>query len=104
MGYCRHVQGSDLVLEGCDISSSTGSGVGIEGGSPMARDCAVHDCERHGIAVFSELGGSAGASQSFQRMLLAAKISVGWQHAWSRWLLFIDHRAQFWVSMRVLGG
>lgn len=54
------LQGSDLVLQDCDINSSTGSGVGIEGGSPLLARCTVHNCERHGVAVFSELGGSAG--------------------------------------------
>ena len=54
-------QGSDLSLQDCDISSSTGSGVGIEGGGPLLTRCNVHNCERHGFAIFSELGGSAGA-------------------------------------------
>jgi hypothetical protein len=31
--------GSDLVMRGCDIRSDTGSGVGIEGASPMLTGC-----------------------------------------------------------------
>jgi hypothetical protein len=53
-------QGSDLSLQDCDVSSSTGSGVGIEGGAPLIGRCTVHNCERHGVAIFSELGGSEG--------------------------------------------
>ena len=57
---CVYVQGSDLSLQDCDISSSTGTGVGIEGGAPLIGRCTVHNCERHGVAIFSELGGSGG--------------------------------------------
>jgi len=76
-------QGSDLVLEDCDISSSTGSGVGIEGGSPAIRKCAVHNCERNGIAVFSELGGAAG-EPAHPLLYQAPHASV---HAIAYWLL-----------------
>ena len=48
-------------MQDCNISSSTGTGVGIEGGSPLVGRCVVHNCERHGVAIFSELGGSEGA-------------------------------------------
>lgn len=41
-------QGCGAVLEGCDISSSTGDGVGVEGGAPALLRCTVHDCQRHG--------------------------------------------------------
>ena len=40
------------------MSSSSGSGVGIEGGSPKMFSCYVHDCARHGVAIFGDaLGG-----------------------------------------------
>ena len=51
-----------MELAGCDISSASGSGVGIEGGAPTLRRCAVHDCERHGIAVFGNVLGGSDAS------------------------------------------
>jgi hypothetical protein len=36
------------VVMDCDISSTTGSGVGIEGGAPRLQRCSVHHCARHG--------------------------------------------------------
>lgn len=40
----------------CDISSRSGSGVGIEGAlRPSLVQCHIHGCERHGIAVFGSI-------------------------------------------------
>ena len=48
-------------MKDCDVSSSSGSGVGIEGGAPRLITCAVHDCARHGVAIFGDvLGGDGG--------------------------------------------
>ncbi|KAK9807475.1 hypothetical protein WJX72_000255 [[Myrmecia] bisecta] len=58
--YAVYVAGGDLTLEGCDISSQSGSGVGVEGGSPQIRRCRIHDCARHGIALFGDLFGAEG--------------------------------------------
>lgn len=46
------VVGVDAMLEGLDVSSSTGSGVEVEGGAPRLVRCSAHDCERHGFAIF----------------------------------------------------
>lgn len=48
-------------------ASYAGSGVGIEGGSPVVRQSVVHNCERQGIAIFSELGGKTGGVIKFVR-------------------------------------
>jgi len=47
--------GGNARLEGLDIMSSTGSGVGIEDASPVLLDCTVHDCASHGVAIFGPL-------------------------------------------------
>lgn len=58
--YAVFLQGSDLVMENCNVSSTTGSGIGIEGGDPLISNTLVRDCARHGVAIFAELGGSEG--------------------------------------------
>lgn len=45
-------QGCGAALVDCDITSSTGDGVGIEGGAPRLQGCIVHDCARHGALGF----------------------------------------------------
>jgi parallel beta-helix repeat protein len=52
--------GSGTVLEGCTISSETGSGIGIEGGNPQILNCTIKNCARSGIMVFSDLDGTSG--------------------------------------------
>lgn len=47
-------------MQDCDISSATGSGVGSEGGSLSLLRCSIHDCKRHGVAMFGDLEGSEG--------------------------------------------
>lgn len=42
------LQGCGAVLIDCDVTSSTGDGVGVEGGAPRLQGCTVHDCVRHG--------------------------------------------------------
>lgn len=58
--YAVFMQGGSLLLEDCDISSSTGSGVGSEGGQLSLIHCSVHNCKRHGVAMFGDLEGSQG--------------------------------------------
>ncbi len=50
-------------MQDCDISSATGSGVGSEGGQLSLIRCNVHQCKRHGVAMFGDLEGSEGALQ-----------------------------------------
>lgn len=54
--YCVYVHdGSDMRMEQCDISSRTGTGVGVEGAAPSLTDCRVAACARHGVAIFGPL-------------------------------------------------
>ena len=45
------------MLEDCDITSSTGSGIAAEGGEHTVLRCSIHGCQRHGVAVFGTLEG-----------------------------------------------
>ena len=47
---------SRIELRYCDVSSRSGSGVGVEGGMVSVVSCRVHDCKNHGL---SYLGPSA---------------------------------------------
>ncbi|KIY96613.1 hypothetical protein MNEG_11348 [Monoraphidium neglectum] len=59
--YCVFVgAGSSLVLEACDVSSSSGNGVGVEGATLQLKDSQVHNCERHGVAAFGGFEGAPG--------------------------------------------
>lgn len=51
------LQAGQLTLERCDISSSSGVGVGVEGASVTVQQCTIHNCERHGVAAFGSLDG-----------------------------------------------
>jgi len=42
-------RGSIVTLRGCDVSSSSGSGVGVEGGCVDLVDCRVAGCKNHGV-------------------------------------------------------
>lgn len=47
----------------------SGSGIGIEGGEPLIEQTLVRSCESHGIAIFTELGGSQGALRPASSLL-----------------------------------
>jgi hypothetical protein len=51
------VQGGRLSLQDCDITSNSGVGVGVEGAAVILERCNIHDCERHGVAVYGSLEG-----------------------------------------------
>ncbi|KAL4431622.1 hypothetical protein ABPG77_001464 [Micractinium sp. CCAP 211/92] len=61
--YAVRLAGCSVTLADCDISSATGVGVGIEGGAPRLLRCSVHNCQRHGVAVFGDLLGAGCAAQ-----------------------------------------
>ncbi len=47
------LQSGSPLLESCDISSRSGSGVGVEGARrPRLKTCRVHACAGHGVAVY----------------------------------------------------
>lgn len=56
--YAVRLVDSDARLEGCDISSSSGSALGIEGNSPHILNCLLHGCERTGALLFGSLDDS----------------------------------------------
>lgn len=62
--FQRHMHEQSLVrsVQDCDISSATGTGVGSEGGQLSLVHCHVHDCKRHGAAIFGDLQGLEGAN------------------------------------------
>jgi len=49
--YAVFVNGADVTLSQCKITSHTGAGIGVERGKLQINDCAVSDCKAHGIAV-----------------------------------------------------
>ncbi len=57
--YCVLVRG-ELLMERCDVSSATGSGLGCEGGVVTARNCRLCDCRLHGAALYGDLLGESG--------------------------------------------
>lgn len=44
-------------VEACDVSSATGSGVGVEGSGAEIVGCRVHDCQRNGVLIAANLSG-----------------------------------------------
>jgi hypothetical protein len=51
-------------MRDCDVSSSSGAGVGVDGGDLQLLRSKVHDCQAHGLALFGDLTGknlAAGA-------------------------------------------
>lgn len=54
---CCVLQAGSLEMEECDVTSQSGVGVGVEGAAATLNKCSIHDCERHGVAVFGSLEG-----------------------------------------------
>lgn len=61
LAFFRALQGGRVHLDQCDITSQSGDGVGVEGAAVQLTNCRVHDCERHGVAVFGSLEGEPAA-------------------------------------------
>lgn len=76
----RHVcclQAGTLRLEQCDITSSSGVGVGVEGADVGLINCSIHDCERHGVAVFGSLEGKQGRTAATLCSILVLCVGLG---------------------------
>jgi hypothetical protein len=58
------LQAGHLTLEECDVTSQSGVGVGVEGAAVTLAKCSIHDCERHGVAVFGSLEGEGALSST----------------------------------------
>ncbi len=52
-------EGARLALERCDVASATGTGLGVEGGLVLARDCVLSGSKGYGVAVLGDLLGSS---------------------------------------------
>ena len=57
--YAVYSRAGSLDIQECRISSSTGSGVGCDGGMLTAKDCVIDGCERHGLVIAGDLDGGA---------------------------------------------
>lgn len=62
--YAIFVQGGKAEVTGCDISSSTGSGIGIEGGAVTATSSKIHDCQGNGAVIAGLIDDAAGGDVS----------------------------------------
>jgi len=62
--YAVHIlEGAYVQIEGCDVTSSTGSGVGMEGDHVEVANCHIHDCARSGAMLFGDFESSGRSSQ-----------------------------------------
>ena len=53
--YSVFCQEGTLEAASCDISSASGSGIGIEGGTALISDCKIRDCKGSGAVVAGAL-------------------------------------------------
>ena len=48
-GVYVHSPTRKVKFRSCDVSSSSGTGIGVEGGDVKLYKCSVHDCKNHGV-------------------------------------------------------
>lgn len=58
--YALFVRGGTSELTRCDISSSTGSGIGMEGGTATVWSSKIHDCQGNGAVIAGSIDLSGG--------------------------------------------
>jgi nitrous oxidase accessory protein NosD len=58
--YAIKIVDVNATVERCDVSSATGSAVGMEGGASVIRECILHDCKRNGAMIFQDIEGNGG--------------------------------------------
>lgn len=61
------VDAGDCTLCNMDVSSSTGTGIGIEGiqqGVIRIQNCTIHDCARNGIGLFPSIEDTLSSSEA----------------------------------------
>lgn len=66
-----------VTLDRCDVRSSTGSGLGVEGGCATARLCKFSECQRHGVALYGDLLGSVTGATVLEDCTLAGNKENG---------------------------
>ena len=54
--YAVHAEGgaAGFTLTGCDVVSTTGTGVGLDAAECSVEGCTIHECARFGVAVFGD--------------------------------------------------
>ena len=60
------VDANEVSLEALDIQSETGTGIAIEGGKVLVKDCVIHDCASNGIGIFSNIVGDDASNTVIQ--------------------------------------
>ena len=58
--FAVHLVDSNVKLLRCDVSSTTGSGIGVEAGNVEILECTVQMCAGHGIVLVSNIEGDTG--------------------------------------------
>ena len=66
-----------LTLERCDVSSTTGSGLGVEGGTATAVQCRFTNCRRHGAALYGDLMGAVAGTTVLEDCTITANREEG---------------------------
>lgn len=51
-------RGDAVPRQDCNISSATGSGIGVEGGQVAVSNCTISLCKSHGLALFPPIDGA----------------------------------------------
>ena len=74
--YALFVQGGDAEVTGCDIRSSTGSGIGVEGGALTVTNSKIRECVGNGAVIAGSIDSRASLSESDEELMsLRPKVS-----------------------------
>ncbi|WIA41027.1 hypothetical protein OEZ86_004665 [Tetradesmus obliquus] len=73
--YAVFVQAGSLLLQQCDVSSSSGVGVCVQGAQLQMDGCSIHDCAAHGVAVYGALEGGIGRAKLFCSNISSNKLN-----------------------------
>lgn len=65
------------LLEDCDVTSTSGSGMGIEGGSPHIKNCTFHNCKSNGMMLFGQLEGEESSSAVIENCRVTSNTQSG---------------------------
>ena len=64
-GIYVHSPSRSVKFQNCDVVSSSGSGIGVEGGNVTVLSCTIHDCKNHGV-----LYAGSGATGRVKRCII----------------------------------
>ena len=71
--------GAKLVLRNTTVTSSTGSGVCVQGGSCEIERCKILDCAEHGVAVYDDIETGEGSEVSVRDTVISGVRGYGIQ-------------------------